>query len=178
MIRRFALVAAALAPATSASAALVESLSLPEMAAAADVVAKGSVVNVESAWSGRDRGGRILTKTTIRVDELWAAKTGSRATIVVVSPGGTVGDVSQPVPGASTFGIGEEVVVFARMSPAGGMTAVGLAAGTYHVVDRGGVKWAVRDVTGLGFVGGSARAPNALPLHELAARLGATEVSQ
>jgi hypothetical protein len=98
-----------------ALASTVVAMDVPTVTKAADVVVLGVVRQSVPRWT-RDRT-RIITDTEIEVAETW--KGASRARIVVMQPGGVVGDVGQKVEGVATFAEGERVVLFleARGAP-------------------------------------------------------------
>ncbi len=98
------LIAAALASATTLIA-----MDVPALTRAADVVVRGSVVRVESRWTLDRR--RIMTDSEILVSETLKGD-GLQKTVVVMQPGGVVGEVGQQVHGVATFAVGEEVLVF------------------------------------------------------------------
>jgi len=77
---------------------------------AADVVVRAQVARRSSAWA--PGGGQIFTTVVLRPIETW--KGDAAAEVVVLVPGGDVGELSQTVQGAPAFERGEEVVVFLR----------------------------------------------------------------
>lgn len=74
----------------------------------AGVVVRATVVSSQARWT--DDRARIMTDTTLRVTERW--KGDAADTVVVMQPGGEVGDVGQLVHGVARFRPGEDVVVF------------------------------------------------------------------
>ncbi len=79
-----------------AAATTMLRIDLPELAQSADTVVHGTVRRVESRWSGDKR--RIVTDVEIEVTESLKGQPGS--TVLVVQPGGQVGDIGQMVHGA------------------------------------------------------------------------------
>ena len=72
------------------------------------VVARATVRSVEARWT-KD-GGRIMTDAVLEVTEPWKGAPSKQ--IVVMQPGGIVGEVGQMVHGTARFTVGEDVVVF------------------------------------------------------------------
>ena len=99
---------ALLLAATVSGPADVESL-----AAVADAVVHAQVLRRSSAWA--PGGGTIFTTVVLRPLEIW--KGDPAGEIVVLVPGGEVGELSQTVPGVASFGDGEEVVLFLQRGP-------------------------------------------------------------
>lgn len=93
-----------------------------------DAVVLGQVTRVESRFTS-DRQ-RIVTDTEIAVSQ--AVKGEVQKTIVVMQPGGEVGDVGQKVAGVALFTPGEEVVVFLERRGER-YFVVGLGQGKYKV---------------------------------------------
>lgn len=142
---------ASLMVALPAAAALVEALSLEQLAARASLILRGTVQSSSSAWDASGR--RIVTHTRILVSEVLAQHGPAQAevgkTLEVRTPGGNVGAIGQSVPGAPRFTPGEEVLLFLEPVTQG-WTPVGLALGKFTLrPDDRGVLRAVRDLTGL-----------------------------
>jgi hypothetical protein len=104
-------------------------IELSELAQTADTVVHGTVRRMESRWSG-DRT-RIVTDVEIQVSETLKGQAGS--TVVVIQPGGRVGDIGQVVHGLASFTEGEEVVVFLERRGASAFRVTGMAQGKYQV---------------------------------------------
>lgn len=125
--------------ASSALATTLIAMDVPALTKASDLVVRGTVVRVEARWTADGR--RIMTDNEILVsDVLKGAQPGK--TIVVMQPGGVVGDVGQQVHGVATFALGDEVVVFLERR-GDRATVVGLAQGRFFV-DRSGPEPLVR----------------------------------
>jgi hypothetical protein len=106
------------------------------------LVVTGTVGRVESAALP---GGRIVTRARIAVAEVLKGST-RRATLVVTTPGGTVGDRSLEVLGAPTFVPGDAVLVFLQRTRGGELRTNALALGVYRLADDGrGGRRAVRE---------------------------------
>jgi hypothetical protein len=124
-----ALLVAALLLGLPAAATTMLKMGLPELAQTADTVIHGTVRRVESRWSGDRR--RIITDVEIEVTEALKGQAGS--TVLVIQPGGRVGDTGQIVHGMASFTEGEEVVVFLDRRGSRAFQVTGLAQGKYQV---------------------------------------------
>ncbi len=105
------------------------SLSVDGLATGADSVVRGKVVSVVPRWT-MDHA-RIITDTTIEVSETW--KGAATRQVVVMQPGGEIGDVGQHVEGIARFSPGEEVVLFLEARGAERFTVAGMAQGRFRV---------------------------------------------
>jgi hypothetical protein len=94
----------------AASASLVLALDLETMVARADNVAVVDVVSVTAAWD--ERHEQILSTINLTVVESWKGTAAPATRLVVVQPGGAVGDIVQTVHGMTRFTPGERAVVF------------------------------------------------------------------
>ncbi len=66
--------------------------------------------------------------------------------------GGTVGNITTAVPGTASYKRGEEVVLFLEKRRSGGhFFTLGMAAGKYSVITKGGKKYLYRKTQGLAF---------------------------
>jgi len=112
-----------------ASATTMLRLDVPELSQNSDAVVHGTVRRVESRWSGDRR--RILTDVEIQVTESLKGQPGS--TVLVIQPGGKMGDIGQMVHGTASFVPGEEVVVFLERKGASAFQLSGMSQGKYQV---------------------------------------------
>jgi hypothetical protein len=112
-----------------AAATTMLRLDVPELAQSSDTVVHGTVRRVESRWSGDRR--RIITDVEIQVTESLKGQPGS--TVLVIQPGGKMGDIGQIVHGTASFTPGEEVVVFLERRGASAFQLSGMAQGKYQV---------------------------------------------
>ncbi|HLL04374.1 MAG TPA: hypothetical protein VK539_27560 [Myxococcaceae bacterium] len=112
-----------------ASATTMLRLDVPELSQNSDTVVHGTVRRVESRWSGDRR--RILTDVEIQVTESLKGQPGS--TVLVIQPGGKMGDIGQMVHGTASFVPGEEVVVFLERKGASAFQLSGMSQGKYQV---------------------------------------------
>jgi hypothetical protein len=102
-------------------------LSLDQMAAGSDAVARVNFSSAESRWEN----GTIWTITTAKVVE--TMKGNLPGEISVRLPGGRVGHLTASVEGAPRFHPGDDAIVFLKISPAGGFTVAGWAEGTFRI---------------------------------------------
>jgi hypothetical protein len=102
-------------------------LSLDQLAAGSDAVARVRYANAESRWEN----GSIWTVTTLEVVE--TLKGNLPGKILVRLPGGRIGHLTASVEGAPRFHPGDDAVVFLQPSRAGGFTVAGWAEGTFRI---------------------------------------------
>lgn len=112
-----------------AAATTMLRIDLPELAQSSDTVVHGTVRRVESRWSGDRR--RIVTDVEIEVTESLKGQPGS--TVLLVQPGGKMGDIGQTVHGTASFTPGEEVVVFLERRGPAAFRVQGMSQGKYQV---------------------------------------------
>ena len=105
--------ALALTSSVAPAAGLLARLSLETLQTTSDVVAIGTVVSSQSAFLG----GTIQTSTTLAVQQSF--KGAGEATLTILTPGGTYGNVELIVRGTPSFTVGEEVLVFLYAAAAG-----------------------------------------------------------
>ena len=112
--------------AAPARASLVLALDLPTMVSRADHVAVVDVASVKADWDANHE--QILTTVDLVVVESWKGGDAPASHLVVVQPGGTVGDLTQTIHGMTRFVPGERAVVF--LSGSGNRASVvGMAQG-------------------------------------------------
>lgn len=112
--------------ASSAHASLVLALDLPAMVSRADHVAVVDVASVKADWDARHE--QIVTTVDLVVVESWKGTDAPASHMIVVQPGGTVGDLTQTIHGMTHFVPGERAVVFLS-GRADRATVVGMAQG-------------------------------------------------
>lgn len=118
----------ALAIAQVASATTLVAQDVAALTKASAVVVRAKVLASQARWTS-DRA-RIITDTELEVLSTWKGAASQR--LVVMQPGGIVGEVGQKVEGAARFEPGEEVVVF--LEPRGQrFTVAGMAQGLFHL---------------------------------------------
>ena len=91
-----------------ANATTLLALDVAALTKGSSVVARATVKSSEARWT-KD-GGRIMTDVVLEVTEPWKGSPGKQ--VIVMQPGGVVGDVGQLVHGTAHFSAGEDVVVF------------------------------------------------------------------
>jgi hypothetical protein len=102
-------------------------LSLDQLAAGSDAVARVRCTSVESRWEN----GSIWTVATVEVVETMKGQLPGE--IAVRLPGGRVGHLIATVEGTPKFNPGNEAVVFLQQSRAGGFTLAGWVEGTFRI---------------------------------------------
>jgi hypothetical protein len=102
-------------------------LSLDQLAAGSDAVARVRFARAESQWEN----GSIWTVTTFDVVETLKGQLPGE--IEVRLPGGRVGHLTSTVDGTPKFHPGNEAVVFLQRSPAGGFTVAGWVEGSFRI---------------------------------------------
>jgi hypothetical protein len=102
-------------------------LSVDQLAAGSDAVARVRYVHAESRWEN----GSIWTVTTFDVAEILKGQLPPE--IEVRLPGGRVGHLTATVDGTPKFNPGSEAVVFLQRSPAGGFTVAGWVQGSFRI---------------------------------------------
>ncbi len=132
MTRRWMLVLVTMGALSALGTTLV-AMDVPALTRASDLVVRGTVVRVEPRWTEDKR--RIITDSEILVSEVLKGNVTGQ-TVVVMQPGGAIGDVGQLVHGTAKFSLGDEVVVFLERRGDRAFV-VGLAQGRF-LVDRSG----------------------------------------
>ena len=102
-------------------------LSLEQLTAAADGVARVRCAGVESRWEN----GAIWTVTTLDVMEPMKGDLPSQVTVRL--PGGKVGPFTAAVDGTPKFRSGEEAIIFLERMRAGGYSVAGWVEGTFRI---------------------------------------------
>ena len=109
-------------------ASVLTAMSVAELAASADTIVVGKVTSTTSAWDPSHR--RILSTIGIDVEERWKGIGPGR--VVVVQPGGTVGDIEMSVDGMPTFTLGERALLFLRGHDRFGVVGMALGKRSVH----------------------------------------------
>jgi hypothetical protein len=110
-----------------ARATTLARLSLDQLAAGADAVARVRCTSVESRWESNS----IWTVTRANVVETMKGQLPREITIGL--PGGRAGHLTTSVDGTPKFGPGDEAVLFLQESRAGGYTVAGWVEGTFRI---------------------------------------------
>jgi hypothetical protein len=175
--RRFLLGAALVFP-VLATATTMLALDLVGLTRTADTVVRGRVVSSQARWSANH--SRIITDTTIEVTD--TLKGHGTKTVVVMQPGGEVGEVGQHVEGVARFQKDEEVVVFLEARGTERFTLSGMAQGRFKVerAADGTVRARQDQCADLYLVDRDSRQPTSrapidLPLEDLRQRIAASE---
>ncbi len=91
-----------------ANATTLLALDVPALTRGSSVVVRATVRSIDTRWT-KD-GGRIMTDALLEVTEPW--KGAPARQVIVMQPGGVVGEIGQLVHGTARFTVGEDVVVF------------------------------------------------------------------
>lgn len=126
---RFLPIPAALLLALPAAASSVMSLDLPQLAQLSHTVVRAQVKGSAARWSA-DRS-RIVTDVELQVLETWKGE--AKPSLVVLQPGGVIGEVGQRVHGLPSFQAGEEVVVFLERRGSERFIVTGMAQGKWRI---------------------------------------------
>jgi hypothetical protein len=150
-------------------------LSLDQLAAGSDAVARVRFVRAESRWEN----GSIWTINTLDVVETLKGQLPGQ--IEVRLPGGRVGHLTSTVAGAPKFNPGSEDVVFLQRSPAGGFTVAGWVEGSFRISrdPRTGGETVTQDSSAFAVFDAATRAFRAegirrMPIEEFRARIVAS----
>lgn len=143
------LVALALLAPLSVLASVVIAMSMEEMTTRSPLVIRGTVHRVDTQWAeGRTK---IWTYSEVVVHE--TIKGASRTSVLVKQPGGVIGNIGERVSGAALFTPGEDVVLF--LEPAAdepnAFVPFAMSAAKVSLVNKGGRRVAVRDLSGVSF---------------------------
>ena len=103
-------------------------LSLDQLAAGSDAVARVNFSSAETRWEN----GTIWTITKVKVVE--TMKGNLPGEISVRLPGGRVGHLTATVEGTPRFHPGDDAIVFLKISRAGGFTVAGWVEGTFRIL--------------------------------------------
>lgn len=102
-------------------------LSLDQLAAGSDAVARVNFQSAESHWEN----GSIWTVITAKVMETMKGSLPNEITVRL--SGGHVGHLTATVDGTPKFNAGDDAVVFLKRLPAGGFTVAGWVEGTFRI---------------------------------------------
>ncbi len=149
-------------------------LSLDQLAAGSDAVARVRCASTQSLWEY----GTIWTVTTARVVE--NVKGNLPAQIALRLPGGRVGHLTASVEGTPKFQPGDEAFVFLKRTPAGRFTVAGWVEGTFRISrdPRTGSETVTQDSSAFAVFDTATRTFRAegirrMPIEEFRARLAA-----
>lgn len=132
-----------------ASATVVVSETIDEMARRVPLIVRGKVARSVSGWDEAHR--RIWTWTELVVSD--PVKGTAPKIVLVKQPGGEADGIGQAVSGVAKFHEGEECILFLEPAPdeAGAWRVSGLAAGKVQIVSDQGKTVALRVLDGLSF---------------------------
>ncbi len=102
---------------------------LPTLSREADAIVQGRVLSTRARLTMDGR--RIVTDTTVAVVD--SLKGSLKGEVVVMQPGGEVGDLGQRVEGAATFAVGEEVVLFLERKSDTRFGVLGMSQGKFRL---------------------------------------------
>ena len=111
-------------------ATVVMKLSEEDMAHQAGTIITGTVTSVKSEWN--EERTKILTYITITPSNFLKGDQPAQE-IVIVQPGGEVGDIGMLVEGTPVFEEGEEVLLFLKRGRKGFHRTVGLSQGEFSI---------------------------------------------
>ncbi len=114
-------------PTAEVHATTLARLSLDQLTAGADAVARVRCVDAQARW----KNGAIWTVTTFDVIE--TMKGNLPPQIAVRLPGGRVGHLTAVVDGTPKFNPGDDAVIFLERSSAGGFSVAGWVEGTFRI---------------------------------------------
>jgi Ig-like domain CHU_C associated/Dual-action HEIGH metallo-peptidase len=97
-----------------------------------------------SSLAERTAAGGIVTRFTLRIEEVLKGKRAAGDHLVVTERGGVVADGVQIVPGTPVYQPGERYLVFTDTNAAGDPTTFGMALGQFFFVSRPGRRLALR----------------------------------
>jgi len=150
-------------------------LDLTGLTHGSDAILVGKVVRSHSRWTSDQR--LIVTEVELEVGE--SLKGAAEERVVILQPGGVVGDIGQQVAGLARFEVGDEVLVFLEKQGRRTFQVTGLAQGKFRVQRSSDQKqtWALPDdVAEAALVDPLTRAPmrsplRPMPLQDLKARI-------
>jgi len=126
----------AVALACPARAAVVLKLELPQLVARSRHIVVATALGEISHWQS---DGRIVTDTTLRVEQTLKGDFKAGQQVVVTSLGGSVGKLGMHVEGSPRFRRGRSAIVFLRELPERGeLQVVGMSQGVIQIDGEAG----------------------------------------
>jgi hypothetical protein len=111
------------------SASSLPQLTLEKLVSQSDTIVAGHVVR---AWAAMDSENRFIwTHYEINVGDV--LKGPPQTSVVIGEPGGTLNGVSLPVPGSTSYTVGEEVSVFLYRTPIGYLRTTNYGQGKFVI---------------------------------------------
>ncbi|MBN1959339.1 MAG: hypothetical protein JW841_00205 [Deltaproteobacteria bacterium] len=111
-----------------ATASFVQIVNLETIVQKADLVVYGKAGPKTCYW----QDGRIFTRTSFEIEEVWSGAT-TYQTIEVITLGGALDNIAQNVPGSPTFNINERLVLLLAHEHDNFYYPMGLFQGVYRV---------------------------------------------
>jgi hypothetical protein len=124
-LRSVALGLLALLVPSSAMASLIQAMDLAGLTARADLIVVAQVASTNSEWDSSHRN--IHTRIEIKIEEIWKGSLAVGQRMVIVQPGGSVGNIEMLVHGMPGFAPGEKAVLF--LAGQGAPRVVGMSQG-------------------------------------------------
>lgn len=126
-----AVTVALLAAAGPAGAVLTRARTVEQLAADADAIVRGRVV--EQSVEMEPETGRVRTFSTVEVSACLRGDDATGSRVVISQIGGTVGDVTVVASGAAPLAVGQDVLLFLRGKGTERRAPVGMARGVWFV---------------------------------------------
>ena len=114
---------------SSAPATTMVSMSMEQLTQASSDIVQGRVVNQVSEWNATRT--QIVTITTFEVSQTY--KGNASSTVQIRQLGGTVGPMTESVPGSVSFRLDGEYVLFLEPAGDSNYQVVGMSQGSYPV---------------------------------------------
>lgn len=131
-------IAFALAAPRTATATVVQALTLEEKCRIAPVIVHAIVERVEAEWE--EPGASVQTIITVRVLEPLKGGGEKGARLTIYQGGGQIGEFRQTASGSSSWELGEEAVLF--LEPTGPyLVEIGIGIGKYGISSNGKDRW-------------------------------------
>ena len=124
----------ALAAASFAEASTVEKLSFDRLIGEADLIVKGRVEELKTHQAPNRRSATTWVAVSV-ASQFKGAKVSS---VTIEQPGGSMGEVTQGVPGLPEFSSGENVIVFLKRQRSGAFIVVGGRQGKFNAKTQPG----------------------------------------
>ena len=118
--------------ASSLSATIVAPPTFQQLLTQSDTIVFSEVLERESRWERRNTRNVIVTEVTVRVIDVLKGRADAIRRLRIL--GGTVGDVTQYVPGAPLFLVGDRDVLFLKDRGNAISPLVGVFHGRFRVV--------------------------------------------
>jgi hypothetical protein len=114
-------------------ATTIPRLTFEQLTDSSELVVSGRVTQSWAAWDTEHK--YIWTHYRLSVSEM--AKGAQASSVEFAEPGGALGEAVMTIPGAVSYGIGEEAVVFLSRMPNGYLRTTGWAQGKYSLDGSG-----------------------------------------